>query len=344
MLPPDAPEAELVKEVEDAAERAAHLTRQMLAYAGRSQFIVESLDLSAAVRAAADLLRPSLSNSISVYLDLDPALPTIEADPREIEQVTMNIVLNAGEAIGDHGGMIAIKTFMVDLREKETRDTAEVGTIEPRRYVCLEVRDSGCGMDEGTRSRIFDPFFSTKFTGRGLGLAAVAGIVRSHNGAVAVESAVGAGTTFRVMFPVAVGRVSASQPALPAAASAASTGTVLVVDDEDIVLRQARVALERHGYRVLAAGSGPMAIDAFQRDPMAVDVVLLDLSMPGMDGRETLDFLARIRPGVRVIVSSGYGEPESMRRFAGRTVSGFLQKPYRPAVLIAKIEEALAGA
>jgi CheY-like chemotaxis protein len=119
---------------------------------------------------------------------------------------------------------------------------------------------------------------------------------------------------------------------------------VLVVDDEDIVLRQARVALERHGYRVLAAASGPMAIDAFQRDPLAIDVVLLDLSMPGMDGRETLDFLARIRPGVKAIVSSGYGEPEIMRRFAGRTVAGFLQKPYRPAVLIAKVEEALTGA
>ena len=341
MLPAQAPAAPLVREIETAAERAAHLTRQMLAYAGRAQFVIEPVDISDVVRQTAELLRPSLSKRISLYLDLDPHLPAIEADSGEIQQVITNLVLNAAEAVADHAGVIAVKTCLLELMEGDILRTVAMGGLEPGRYVCLEVRDTGCGMDDDTRARIFEPFFSTKFTGRGLGLAAVAGIVRGHRGAIRVDSAVGRGSTFEVLFPAAV--VPEAAPAVPEpVVPARATATVLIVDDEEVVLRTAKLALQRYGYQVLLASSGPAALELLERDPAAVDLVLLDLSMPGMDGRETLEAIHRIRPGIKAIISSGYSEAETLRRFSGQPVAGFVQKPYGAAVLARTVQEVLA--
>jgi CheY-like chemotaxis protein len=321
-------------------EQAAHLTRQMLAYSGKGKFLVESLDLSALARDIIELVRPSIPKKVVVNLELDGALPAIEADRGQVQQILMNLAINAAEAIGSHAGQVTVMTGTQVVDDDYLRRHPDAAELPPGRYVVLEVRDTGCGMDSAVKTKIFDPFFSTKFTGRGLGLAAVAGIVRGHKGAIVVTSAPGRGSTFSVLFP------PAAQPAKEAPAAAPShiaqgSGVVLVVDDEQIVRDMAQRVLERHGYTVLVADGGLAAIDILKRRPGKVDMVLLDLSMPGMSGEETLPELRKIRPEVKVLVSSGYSESEAMIMFRGQRVSGFLQKPYSSAVLADKVNRAL---
>jgi PAS domain S-box-containing protein len=340
MLPPDHPATGLMETVVKTGEQAAHLTRQMLAYSGKGKFLVESLDLSALARDIIELVRPSIPKKVVVNLELDGALPAIEADRGQVQQILMNLAINAAEAIGSHAGQVTVMTGTQVVDDDYLRRHPDAAELPPGRYVVLEVRDTGCGMDSAVKTKIFDPFFSTKFTGRGLGLAAVAGIVRGHKGAIVVTSAPGRGSTFSVLFP------PAAQPAKEAPAAAPShiaqgSGVVLVVDDEQIVRDMAQRVLERHGYTVLVADGGLAAIDILKRRPGKVDMVLLDLSMPGMSGEETLPELRKIRPEVKVLVSSGYSESEAMIMFRGQRVSGFLQKPYSSAVLADKVNRAL---
>ena len=199
----------------------------------------------------------------------------------------MNLALNAAEAIGSHDGLITVRTGVQDVDERYIRLHPEAAALRPGKYVYLEVRDTGCGMDDATRARIFDPFFSTKFTGRGLGLAAVAGILRGHKGAIAVSSAPGKGSCFTVLFPAAA-RVSEERPAAPRSTALRGSGVVLVVDDEQLVREMAKKALERYGYTVLLAESGLAAIDLLRRHPGDIALVVLDLSMPRMSGEEAL--------------------------------------------------------
>ena len=254
----------------------------------------------------------------------------------------MNLVLNAAEAIGSRDGVIAVRTGLENVNAGYIRRCPEAAGIQPGKYVFLEVRDTGCGMDEATRARIFDPFFTTKFTGRGLGLAAVAGIVRSHKGAIVVTSAPGQGSCFTVLFPSSARTheepaVAASQPALPGAA------VVLVVDDEPIVLQMAKKALERQGYTVLLAESGRAAIELlWSRPGDDVALVVLDQSMPGMNGEEVLPELRKLRPQIKVVMSSGYSESETMLLMKGQPVSGFIQKPYSASGLAEKVKACLA--
>jgi CheY-like chemotaxis protein len=309
----------------------------MLAYSGKGRFVVEALNLSALIPEMSGLVRPSISKKIALHLDLEPELPPIEADRGQIQQVFMNLALNAAEAIGSHDGLISVRTGVQDVDDRYLRQHPAAAALRPGRHVCLEVRDTGCGMDGATKSRIFDPFFSTKFTGRGLGLAAVAGIVRGHKAAIIVESAPGKGSYFTVLFPAAA---AAIERRVAAARDVAlqGAGVVLVVDDERIVREMVKRALERHGYTVLLADSGLEAIDVFRRHPGDIALVVLDLSMPGMSGEEALPEFRKIRPQVKVVVSSGYSEAETMTLFKGQRVSGFIQKPYTSHGIAEKVK------
>jgi signal transduction histidine kinase/CheY-like chemotaxis protein len=340
MLPPDHPAAELLDGVIKTGQQAAHLTRQMLAYSGKGKFLVEALNLSALIPEMAGLVRPSISKKIALHLDLEEDLPSVEADRGQLQQVFMNLALNAAEAIGSHEGLITVRTGVQDVDDRYTRLRPEAAALATGKYVCLEVRDTGSGMDDATRARIFDPFFSTKFTGRGLGLAAVAGILRGHKGAILVSSAPGQGSCFTVLFPAAA-RAAEERPAAAGMAAVRGSGVVLVVDDEKLVREMVKKALERYGYTVLLADGGLAAIDLLKRHPADVALVVLDLSMPRMSGEEALPELRKIRPEVKVLVSSGYSESETMTMFKGQRVSGFIQKPYTGAGLAEKVKACL---
>ncbi len=342
---PETPIASCLEEIVKASERAAHLTKQMLAYSGKGQFFVEPVNLSDETEDVVRLVRASISKKITVDLDLPRLLPRVRADKGQLQQVVMNLVVNAAEAIGDANGQLSVRTGVRDLSKQDIRETMAGTEIEPGHYAYLEVRDTGCGMDESTKSRIFDPFFTTKFTGRGLGLAAVGGIVRSHRGAIRLSSTPGAGSTFVVYFPTVAEPVPAEDPAASAAKKSKlpGCGTILVVDDEQMVLRTARTALERLGCRVLVAESGTDAIEMFRQHADEVTLIILDLSMAGMSGLEVLPELRRVRADVSVLVSSGYSESETLRLFAGHKISGFLQKPYTPQRLLERVEGAVAS-
>ena len=341
-LPPESPARQTVEAIETAAQRAAELTRQMLAYSGKGRFIVETLSLSRVVEEMAHLLEVSVSKRAVLKYRFAENLPSVEADATQIRQVIMNLIINASDAIGDRSGVISVSTGMVYADHEYLRGALVDGHVVEGDYIYLEVADTGVGMDAETQARIFDPFFTTKFTGRGLGLAAVLGIVRGHQGAIKLYSEPGRGTTFKVLFPASGGSVS-SNPTLPEPAVSAprEARTVLVVDDDETVRTVTRRILEHAGFSVLLAPDGAEGVRIYAETD-GIDVVLLDMTMPRMDGEETFRELRRVRPGVRVILTSGYNEQDATERFAGKGLAGFIQKPYRPAELMARIEEAMA--
>jgi len=337
-LPALDPTRPLLKEVIQASERASNLTRQLVAYTGRGKFIIELVDLSELVRETAGLLRASISRNVALQLDVATELPAVEADVTQMQQIVMNLVINAGEAIGEENGWVRVRTGTEDVDEAFAGATFVPGEIRSGRFVWLEVRDNGCGMDESTKARIFDPFFTTKFTGRGLGLSAVAGIVRSHGGMLNVDSAPGRGTTLKLWLPATSIRKSKGAREVPQ--ELMGRGTILLVDDEDAVRRVAKAALERYGYTVLLAEDGYQAVDTFSRTAEQVLLVILDMAMPGMGGEETFRRLKAIRPEVPVLVSSGFDELEAARRFQSGGIAGFLQKPYTVVQLAEKVKTA----
>jgi len=339
-LAPESPARDSLREIDNAASRAADLCRQMLAYAGKGRFVVEPINLSRLIGEVAHLLHVSISKKVLLRCQLAEGLPAIDADAAQLRQVAMNLVINAAEAIGDAEGVIAISTGVMECNEDYLRTGQMTEPPPPGSYVYLEVTDTGCGMDAETRDKIFDPFFTTKFTGRGLGLAAVLGIVRSHRGTLRVESEQGRGTTFRVLLP-------ASAKAVALAESRGNfplwrgKGTVLLVDDEEPIRNVTGRMLERLGFAVLRAGNGIEALDLFIAHAPEVVCVLLDLAMPRMDGEETFRELRRIQPGVRVVLASGFSDQEITQRFRGALPVGFIEKPYRIDSLATKLREAL---
>jgi PAS domain S-box-containing protein len=315
-----------------AGKRAAELTRQMLAYSGRGRFVTVSVDLSKLVRDMSDLLKVSISKSVRMELNLAPDLPPIKADAEQVQQVLMNLVTNASEAVGDKPGVLAVTT---DVRHCDASHLAETRTNyrpAPGRYVVLEVSDTGCGMDDTVRGNLFDPFFTTKFLGRGLGMSAVLGIVQGHRGAILVSSKPRKGTVISVLFPVAAQRANPpiADP-IPLSIATASppplSGTVLVADDELQVRSLMGTLLKRMGFRVLSATDGEQAVELFRQHAAEITAVLLDLSMPNLDGSEALSEIRRIRPGVKVILTSGYDGEDLMSRYHGEGFDAFLQKP-----------------
>jgi two-component system cell cycle sensor histidine kinase/response regulator CckA len=339
---PSHPNRPLIEEVMKGAERAAELTRQLLAYAGKGRFVMRTIDVSDLVREISALVQTSFPKHAQLRMQLSENLPGIDADPGQLQQIVMNLVINGAEAIGPQGGSVLVRTALQDVDKQYIGTMSSAGELlRPGRYIALEVHDTGSGMDEETLSKIFDPFFSTKFAGRGLGLSAVLGIVRAHKGALKVYSKPGQGTTFKVLFPA-----SANTPAPPVPQSKGDlrgAGTVLIVDDEEIVRTAARHTLLRYGYESIPAHNGEVALEVYKNAPGKVAVVLLDLTMPVMSGEETLRRLQMIDPKVKVLLTSGYNEVEAVQRFAGKGLAGFIQKPYTAAALAVKIKEVLAG-
>lgn len=339
-LSPAHPSRAFVADVVRAAESAAHLTRQLLAYAGKGQFFLQPVDLSDLAGELTSLIQTSIPRSVHLRFELAKHLPSVDGDPGQLQQIIMNLVINGAEAIGEgKSGSVLLVTGVQDVDETYIRSTLAPDEIRPGKYVFLEVQDTGCGMDQDTLAKIFDPFFTTKFSGRGLGLAAVLGIVRGHKGAIKVYSTPGKGTTFKVLLPAIEER--SGKMAEVATRELRGTGTVLVVDDEEMVRRTVGEMLKQHGYAVIRAASGHEATDIFREKAGDISLVLLDLTMPGMSGVETLQRLQGIRPNVKVILTSGYNEVEAIQRFAGKGLAGFIQKPYTARQLAERVKTVL---
>ena len=341
-LPLASPAHAPVADIERAAQRASDLTRQMLAYSGRGQFVVEPVDISELVAEMGSLLRTVLSKRAILDCDLSATLPLIEADATQIRQVVMNLITNASDAVGDSGGQIHIRTGR-HLLPPGSAELSYLGDpMPPGEYVFFEVTDTGEGMTEATLARIFEPFFTTKFTGRGLGLAATLGIVRGHHGGIRILSAPGRGSTFRVLLPVGV--VVAKLDALVALpADGDNVGAVLIIDDDETVRVVARRLLERRGFAVVVARDGVEGLELFRRAEPTFTLVLLDLTMPKMGGAATMAELQRIDPDVRVLLTSGYREREVTAHFVGMEPAGFVQKPFRAEELYSAVTLALRG-
>jgi PAS domain S-box-containing protein len=343
---PESPVRPFLQRIDSAATRAADLTNQMLAYSGKGRFVVEPINLSRLVEEMGHLLHTVISKRALIKFNLAAGLPPVEADATQLRQVVMNLITNASDALGESDGVITVTTGTVDVDATYLSGSYLEAPMADGRYAFVEVSDTGCGMNRETCSRIFDPFFTTKHTGRGLGLAAALGIVRSHKGGLRVYSEPGRGTTFKVLFPV-VGAEGA--PALPGSDPAAcdpETGprpgcTVLVADDEEAVRDVARLMLEGCGYAVVTAADGLEAVDLFRRAPESISAVVLDMTMPRMGGEEAFRELRRIKPDVRVVLSSGYNEQETVNHFLGKGLAGFIQKPYRTQTLVDRVRQAL---
>ena len=324
-------------QIEAAARRASDLCRQMLAYAGRGNFLVQRLELGDLVRDTAELLSVSISKKIDVTLALAPGLPPVNADPSQLRQVVMNLVINASEAQHDQSGQIAISTRLGRPGDRSS-SLVHAFDLPAGDCVCLEVSDRGHGMSPVTLARIFDPFFTTKFAGRGLGLAAVLGIVRAHRGALAVDSEVGRGTTFRLFLPVS----PTPGPVLPSAGTRApftpaTGGTVLIADDEPAVLAAANLILRRNGYQTITARDGKEAVQLFHENRGRIDASLLDLTMPELDGAEVLRAIRAVQPDARILVMSGYSEQDVMMRLQGLGEVSILRKPFTHDALLSRI-------
>ncbi len=336
---------ECLGQIEHAAARAAHLCNQMLAYSGRGQFVIQPIRLADLVEDTMPLLRSGVSRKAVLEVEAQPAPAVAQADVTQIRQIILNLVINASDALGEQVGTIRILTGMMRADDAYLADTVLTPEVEPGDYVFLEVADSGCGMSPQTVAKIFEPFFTTKFAGRGLGLAAVLGIVRGHRGAIRVQSVVGKGTTIRLLLPAVMGVDPKPLPGprrgTPSARPA--SGRILVVDDEDFIRSVVCRALERAGYSTKAAASGQEAVEILARGPSEVAAVLLDLTMPRMDGQQTFIELRKLNPRVPVLLMSGFSESEATARFAGQGLAGFIQKPFEAGALLTQLQEVIGS-
>jgi two-component system, cell cycle sensor histidine kinase and response regulator CckA len=339
-LPASSEARDDLAEIRRAAQRATELCKQMLAYSGKGRFVIQPVEMQKVVEEMLHMLRVSISKNAILKLNFAPNLPSVDADASQLRQVVMNLVVNASEAIGERSGVITLSTGAMDCDRQYLSESWLDEQLPEGMYVFIEVADTGAGMDPETRSRIFDPFFTTKFTGRGLGLAAVLGIVRGHRGAIKVYSELGKGTTFKVLLPVSQ-RAEVREQTSAVRGIYEGKGTVLLVDDDESVRAVGRKMLERIGFSVVTAADGSEAIARFRERADDIICAIVDLTMPHVDGAETFRELRRMRPGVRVILSSGYNEQDVTQRFVGKGLAGFIQKPYQLNTLVAVLKEVL---
>ena len=327
-----------------AGHRATDLTRQMLNYAGRGSTNTKLIDLNNLIRENIQFFSASIPKTIELIARPFAGLPPIQGDPGQIQQLLMNLLLNGADAIGTQPGSIAVTTALRQIQGDEGIYWRWTGKpLSPGAYVELLIQDTGCGMDGSTLDKIFDPFFTTKFTGRGLGLASVLGIVRTHEGGMYVTSKLGQGTTFRMLFPVAEVSVSnENKPPSNLVPVDLEDKTVLIVDDEDDVREVTSEILQLSGLQTLTAANGMAALRLYAQHREQIDLVLLDLSMPGMTGEQVVKALWEIKPSLPIVLLSGYDEHEVSRRLGENRQMAFLQKPYTVEAIIATIEQQLA--
>jgi two-component system cell cycle sensor histidine kinase/response regulator CckA len=315
-----------------AGKRAAELTRQMLAYSGRGRFVTAQVELTNLVRGMGDLLKVSIAKSVRLEFNLASELPLIHADAAQIQQVLMNLVTNASEAIGEKPGVVTVSTSVRECDASYLSETRTSNKPRPGPFVILEVSDTGCGMDDTVRAKLFDPFFTTKFVGRGLGMSAVLGIVQGHHGAIMVSSKPRKGAVISVVLP-AIPKPSNAPASAPLPFTTGKipgsplAGTVLVADDEPQVLSLMELLLKRLGLHVLTAEDGEQAVEVFREHADEIKFVLLDLTMPKMNGREALDEIRKIRSDVKVVLTSGYESEELSGRYREHGFDAFIQKP-----------------
>ncbi len=333
--------SERVADIRNAALHAAELTNQMLAYSGRGHFDVRPVSLTELVLDMTHLLGASLSKKAQVKYELMPELPAVQADIAQLRQVIMNLITNASDALGDHAGVIQVRTGTEQVRAA-LADLYGPLPLPPATYAFLEVSDDGCGMSEETRARLFEPFFTTKFTGRGLGLSAVQGIVRGHGGGIVLRTAIGRGTTIKVLLPCTDLPLRPAPARLSEPASTwMGSGLVLMVDDDPRVRAATELLLRDLGFDVLAAASGLEALREFERHASEIRAVLLDVTMPDLSGDQVLEQLRQRRPDLKVLLCSGYAEEEMQQRFSSQDMGSFLQKPYTRNALGTRLKQLL---
>ena len=329
--------------IERSSKQAADLCRQLLAYSGKGKFLIEPLDLTEVVRGTQDLIHVLVSKKAVVRYVLDNNLPAVEGDVSQIRQVLINLLTNASEAIGEREGSIIVKVSLETLQPSNIAALYLGEGLVPGPYVCLNVMDTGDGMDPQTKARIFEPFFTTKFAGRGLGLAAVLGIMRSHKGDLRVDSQPGKGTSISLYFPP----TSAVAPLTPTLTPSQKTwrgqGMVLLADDEAVVREVAGEMLKRMGFSVITAVDGHDAVSQFEKHAEEIVLVLLDMTMPRLSGHEAFQKIRRIREHTPVLLCSGYGEQSAARDLAGQNPAGFIHKPFTMTALQEKIAAVLDG-
>jgi len=343
-LPPESPIQPYLSQIETAALRAAELCKQMLAYSGKGHFVVEQLDLNALIQETTRLLQVSITKRAVLQFHLAPDLPAILGDATQLRQVVMNLVINASEALGETSGYIIVTTGLTRADRDDLAGTFLAPDLPEGDYLYLEIADTGCGMTPEVRGRIFDPFYTTKFTGRGLGLAAVLGIVRGHQGALNVSSERNRGTTFRILLPSVTGPADPPVAAPVATPRWRGSGSALVVDDEETVCATNARMLEMLGFSTRLADNGQTALEIFRASPGSFALVVLDLTMPHMDGEEAFRQMIAIRPETRVLLTSGFNEQQAIERFAGKGLAGFLQKPFTVSMLREKLQEIFSPA
>ena len=331
-----------LENIMEASKRAAELTNQLLAYSGKGKFVIGPINLSDQVKEIGELLLASIGKNARLEYSLDPNLPIIEGDQSQIQQIVMNLIINGAEALESKPGIIKVSTGVMDVEQVQKLSIVEIAP-GPEPLVYLQVEDNGVGMDRETTERLFDPFFTTKFTGRGLGMAAVLGIVRGHRGGIAVDSTPGSGSRFTILFPSSDLELKLSDPKMAVDHKRwYGKERVLVIDDEEMVRNLLSDTLTTYGYSVLLAAEGQKGIDLYRQHQEEIQLVLVDLTMPNLDGKATVQKLRKTNDDVKVLLMSGYSEEEAMNEFTSLSVTGFISKPFKHDELMDKVSGALA--
>jgi len=334
-----------IPHIEKAAERAAGLCRQMLAYAGKAQFIKAQVNMTELVSEIVTLLKATISKNIVIKPDFLADIEPITGDASQLRQVVMNLVINAAEAIDEAQGEIHVSLTRSAFNPGQPEND-HLGKIIPEgSYICLNVSDTGCGLDVESKRRIFEPFYTTKFTGRGLGMSAVLGIINSHGGALQLFSQLGQGTTFKVYMPIQKSDSSRDEDSTVSTPSSPwnGSGTVLLVEDEEQVRLIAKALLKRFGFTVLEAVNGKEALELYRKNATDITLVVTDMGMPIMDGYELFNELKKLKPELPIIISSGYGDAEVSSRIDMDKIAGLISKPYGSDQLREVLKKALEG-